>query len=212
VAISEPQRLPELLAGVTRIVFDLDGTLYDTRDFERPALESVVGWLRARSGRPLPGLLSSLCERRESDRHRPGLFDELLLAHGLPAEWGSECARIFRAHPGAELANANSLRACLEHLRSEQCRLALVSNGRAEVQKRKLAQLGMLDLFDICVYCDPDRVEELKPARWGWIQLEQWRGSAPAAYVGDDPVDLQFAAAGAARFVHFRFRSSRYDH
>lgn len=36
--IADPARLLRELDGAAKIVFDLDGTLYDTRDFERPAL------------------------------------------------------------------------------------------------------------------------------------------------------------------------------
>ena len=43
------ERLTLALGDVQRIAFDLDGTLYDTRDFERPALASVAHWLRETS-------------------------------------------------------------------------------------------------------------------------------------------------------------------
>lgn len=203
---TSPEDLLAKVSGATRIVFDLDGTLYDTRDFERPALASVVDWLRSRSGQPLHGLLHTLWTRREADRHRTGLFDDLLAEYGLPVSWGSECARRFHEYPGAELQRAESLKEKLEALCAENRRLALVSNGYAELQQRKLAQLQLGSMFDICVFCDPRRPDRLKPSAWAWAELAHWRSSMPTMYVGDDPVDSEFATTGGARFVRFCFR------
>jgi FMN phosphatase YigB (HAD superfamily) len=97
-AFSRPADLLAALQPYPRVVFDLDGTIYDARDFERPALAAVAAWLRDRSGRELPGIEDALWSRRERDRHAPGLFDEQLVLHGLPAEWGAGCRERFHAH------------------------------------------------------------------------------------------------------------------
>lgn len=206
------ERLSDELSGDSKLVFDLDGTLYDTRDFERPALASVVRWVRERSGRELPGAEQDLWHRRESDRHRPGLFDDFLRAQGLPAEWGRECAQRFHDYPGDELSASENLRPLLQRLRERGRSLALVTNGRMQLQERKLRLLGLIESFDALVYCDPRRPEELKPSTWAWNRLATWRAGAPATYVGDDPVDAAFATAGGASFVKFCFRSSAHDH
>ena len=209
--VATPEDLCAQLAGASRVVFDLDGTLYDTRDFERPALAAVADWLRERSAQPLPGLTQALWSRRESDRHRRGLFDELLSQHGLPVSWGAECVRRFHDYPGFELRQADSLKPHLEKWRSDGCRLALVSNGYAALQERKLAMLGLGGAFDVCIYCDPRVASQLKPSVWAWQELAGWRAALPTVYVGDDPVDAEFAQAGGARFVEFWFRSGSYD-
>jgi len=102
-------QLLDQLHEFRRIVFDLDGTLYDTRDFEHPALAAVVVWLSRRTAKPLDGLLAALLARRDADRHKPGLFDELLPQHGLPAAWGAECAARFHSYAGTELGGARNL-------------------------------------------------------------------------------------------------------
>lgn len=209
--LTEPAQLLAGLHGAARIVFDLDGTLYDTRDFERPALSSVVDWLCVESGRPLHGLSRALWLRRESDRHRAGLFDDLLAEYGLPVSWGAECARRFHDYPGVELERADSLKEQLDALRSDNCRLALVTNGYAQLQKRKLIMLGLVDIFDVCVYCDPRNPDQLKPSTWAWTRLTAWRSTLPTVYVGDDPVDSDFALAGGIRFIPFCFRSRAHE-
>lgn len=205
--LTQPEELARALTGESRIVFDLDGTLYDPRDFERPALAAVVAWLRDASGRALSGATEALWSRRERDRHRHGLFDEWLEKEGLPASWGEECRQRFHAHAGEELGTSVSLKPLLRSLRHDGNKLALVSNGYPEVQQRKLTRLGVTDLFDACVICDPAMPERLKPSTWAWTELSDWRGASVAVYVGDDPVDAEFAAAGAMRFVPFRFRN-----
>jgi FMN phosphatase YigB (HAD superfamily) len=205
-----PAQLVRRLGTCSHVAFDLDGTLYDARDFERPALDAVVAWLRERSGQALEGLEAALHTCRELDRHRPGLFDEALRDCRLPASWGAECAERFRAYPGTELVCAPSLHGELLDLRSRGCHLALVTNGREELQQRKVRRLGLETLFDALVYCDPKDAAHLKPASWAWRQLRPWRGAATVSYVGDDPIDAQFAAAGAANFIGFTFRNSRY--
>jgi phosphoglycolate phosphatase-like HAD superfamily hydrolase len=198
------------LCGVSHVVFDLDGTLYDTRDFEGPAIAAVVNWLRECTDKPLDGLQQALQARRVADRHRAGLFDDLLPVYGLPAALGAECAARFHSYPGAELSSARSLRDELNALRSGGRRLALVTNGRAILQQRKLRLLGLETMFDFCIYCDPAEPDQLKPSAWGWNQLRSWRGASPTAYVGDDPVDAQFADVGRAQFVSFAFKDPRY--
>jgi len=205
-----PDRLRVDLEGAVRVVFDLDGTLYDTRDFERPALAAVVKWLRQHSGRPLDGLLEALWLRRETDRHRPGLFDELLAQYGLPVSLGSECALLFHDYPGNELAHSSSLKEQLNGLRAAGTRLALVTNGRPVLQRRKLHWLGLEEMFDSCVCCDPGIPQQLKPSSWAWSQLATWRSGLLTTYVGDDPVDAEFAHQGQARFIGFAFRSPSY--
>jgi FMN phosphatase YigB (HAD superfamily) len=208
--VESHEQLLTQLQGLARVVFDLDGTLYDTRDFEYPALDAIVEWLRQRSAMPLAGLPAALKARRHADRHRPRLFDDLLPTVGLPAEWGAECAARFRSYPATELARAQNLGGALRALRLRGCLLALVTNGRPDLQQRKLQQLGLEGIFDACIYCDPSCPDQLKPAPWAWQQLQRWREGLPSGYVGDDPVDAAFAAAGDARYFEFVFRSSNY--
>ncbi len=208
---SSIEQLTHALGDAHRIAFDLDGTLYDTRDFERPALAAVAEWLRAKSGRPLAGLEQDLWDRRETERHRPGLFDDFLSKYELPVAWGGECLRRFHEHPGHELKYADSLMGYLLDLRSRGRRLALISNGPDVLQRRKTDSLGLAGIFDICIYCDPGFPERQKPAPWAWSQLVGWRGALRTMYVGDDPIDDQFAESGGAGFVPYRFRSSKYE-
>ena len=148
---------------------------------------------------------------READRHGRSLFDDFPPAHGLPPEWARERARLFRDYDGAALARSESRAGPqLLGLRESGSALALVSNGRAEVQMRKLRMLRVADLFEKVVFCEPEQPWQLKPSVWAWQELAQWRAGRRCSYVGDDPVDLEFAAAAGVPFHRFSFRSSSY--
>lgn len=198
------------LCRYPRVVCDLDGTLYDVRDFERPALSAVAAMLRTRSGLDLSGIETAMWTMRETDRHGSRLFDNTLAAYGLPVEWVKSCIDCLRGHGVEGLRNVPSLGPILSRLRDHGHRLALVSNGRPELQARKLAALGLAELFDHCIYCHPDRSEELKPNPWAWQALENWRSEEETVYVGDDAVDEAFARNGIADYLHFSFRNPVY--
>jgi FMN phosphatase YigB (HAD superfamily) len=206
----DPAQLVSLLAPFPCVVFDLDGTVYDVRDFERPALRGIAEWLRGHSGMELAHAEQELWRVREADRHGRSLFDDFLRSHGLPPEWAPECVRLFRDYDGAALAQSESLRPQLLGLRESGSALALVSNGRSEIQMRKLRMLRVADLFEKVVFCEPERPWRLKPSVWAWQELAPWRAGRRCSYVGDDPVDLEFAAAAAVPFHCFRFRSPSY--
>jgi phosphoglycolate phosphatase-like HAD superfamily hydrolase len=203
--------LTRALDDADRIAFDLDGTLYDARDFERPALAAVAQWLRTRSGQPLSGLTEELWARRETQRHRIGLFDDLLVKCDLPVSWGADCLRRFHEYPTRELAAAESLKNLLLKLRASNRDLALVSNGAECLQQRKCESLGLTGIFHIYVYCGPDFPERQKPSPWAWSQLAGWRDQPSTIFVGDDQVDEQFARSGNVAFVPFRFKSPKYE-
>ncbi len=201
----EPAALLATLAGRSHVVLDMDGTLYDERDWIVPALDAVVAALRARSGLPLPGLTARLWRRRRANRHAHDLFDRALTDEALPVAWARDCVSIFRSQPPTLLAHAPSLAPVLRALRDGGTRLALVSNGDPDRQAAKLAALGVAELFDAVVFCDPRADGHLKPSPWAWTRMPQFHAAPDVVHVGDDPVDEGFAAAGGAAFVGFAF-------
>ncbi len=200
------------LYSYPRVAFDLDGTLYDARDFERAALTSVSDWLQKKSGRNLDTLQDILIERRENNRKDRRLFDNVLIEFGLPIAWKYECINHFLCYEGDELARSESLKSELLELRKAGCRIALVSNGHALTQIKKIQKLNLDNVFDQCVFCDPKMAYQLKPSSWAWSQLAAWRGNNKCIFIGDDPVDEEFAKSGNSDFISFSFKSSKYDH
>ena len=199
------------LSNYPRVVFDLDGTLYDVRDYERPALNEIAKMLRNKSGLPLDGLEMIFWKNRESDRHNRKLFDSVLFKYKLPKHWIHDCIECWRNSSVEPLRTCPSLVNILLELRAIGIELSLVSNGDPLIQDKKIQALGMGNLFYKKIYCDPRIQECLKPEVWGWSMLEEWRMRYPTVYIGDDPIDEKFAFAGNADFISFTFKNESYE-
>lgn len=161
------------------VVFDLDDTLY-------PEAAYAEGGFRA-VGRLLgePGLAGELAESMRAGSPAP--LDEALGRRGLLARKG-ECLAAYRSHE-PEIAPYAGARELLGSLRAAGVRVGIVTDGRPEGQRAKLAALGLEGLVDDVVVTDElggprfrkpcDIAFRVLQRRWG-VPFERM------AYVGDN--------------------------
>lgn len=175
-------------------LFDLDNTLIDRRG-------GLEDWARgfARSRRLPGGAQSIICERLR-DRAYPADFAYLREALGLSddpgdlwREYVDGIARSVRCLPG--------VREGLEALRGGGWTLGIATNGAGDIQRAKLAALGLTTYFDgICV---SEEVGARKPARQHFdaaAALCGLRLSVDGWMVGDNPeTDIEGARAVGLR-------------
>lgn len=141
------------------IVFDMDDTLYDERQYVLSGFHAVARWAEAELGLPAAASYAELAGLY-AQGVRGSTFDQWLTAHGLPTiELTPRLVAVYREHeptlrPFPEVADL------LAQLRYDH-RLGLVSDGYLEVQRRKLAALGLAPLLDAVVFSD-----ELGRASW----------------------------------------------
>lgn len=180
---------------IAAVVFDFDGTLFDTSDaiYEsfngalaaagRPPMP--VAEIRAMIGRPLiemfavedPGATPPQIERRIEDYR--AIF--------LPV-----CVQRTRPLPGAVQ--------CLEQLRG-RCRLAIATNRKTDGARCILDGFGLGGIFDVVVGIEDVRRTKPDPEA---VQLALTRLAARAAdavYVGDTPEDMRAARAAEVRAI-----------
>ncbi|MGW0597295.1 HAD family hydrolase [Streptomyces sp. NPDC002776] len=175
-------------------LFDLDNTLVDRRG----GLEDWVrGFVRARR---LPGEAQSIICERLRERAYPADFVHLREALGLSddpgdlwREYVDGIARSVRCFPG--------VREGLEALRGEGWTLGIATNGAGDIQRAKLAALGLASHFDgICV---SEEIGARKPAREHFeaaVALCGLRLSVGGWMVGDNPeTDIEGARATGLR-------------
>lgn len=182
------------------IVFDLDGTLVDSRQdlagsvqaaFEaaglpRPAYDDVV----ASVGHGAHALLEVLLDRAGIVAPDAALIESIV--------------ERFRAHYLEHLLDHTALfpgmEAVLDTL-GGRARLAVLTNKPGEMARRIVEGLGLGGRFAWVL--GPDDVDALKPdpkgLRWVLARLEV----APerATYVGDMPIDVEVARAAGTRAV-----------
>ena len=185
------------------IVLDVDDTLYLEVDFVRSGFRAAGAWLKAEHG--VDGLLETAWDLfRTADRTR--VFNLALekLCPDAEADRIKALIEIYRSHrPDIELAP--DARRLIETFRDE--RLAVITDGFAETQLRKVEALGLPE------YCDP----VVRTGVWGrdfWkphprafrlIQRHYGVEGRDCVYIGDNPAkDFIGARALGWRTVRLR--------
>ena len=189
------------LRGMARlVVFDLDGTLIDSR---RDLADATNVLLEEFGARPLPidavgamvGEGAAVLVRRalsasQLDPETPGalvrfleLYDERLLVHTRP-------------YPG--------MRDALAALKASS-RLAVLTNKPARATGRILDALELASYFDQVIGGDSPHGRKPDPA--GLLQLIHDAGTAPAStvLVGDSPIDRETAWRASTRICLVRY-------
>ena len=148
------------------VLFDLDGTLYPEEQFVRGAYDDVASFVATRSSVAPERLANEMYERwLEKGSRYPYIFLEALDRQGLSRGLISEMVSIFNGHvpcispyPGADLL--------LETL-AEDYKLAIVTDGHADRQRRKIAALGIAERFRVIVFTANGTP---KPDPWGYVE------------------------------------------
>ena len=163
-----------LLEGIDAAVFDLDDTLYPEKDYVRSGFEAAASLFPDR-----PDAAERLWEAFESGRPAfDAVFGEARAAEAL---------RVYRAHtPNIRLYPG--VREMLSRLHSRK-KLGLITDGRPEGQRAKIAALGIGELFDAIIITDElGGPEHRKPSPEAF-EIMSRRLSVPfgrMAYIGDN--------------------------
>ena len=177
-----------MAAELQAAIFDVDGTLLDTREFLMQAFEYTL----ATHGCEVPG-------RDVIAKHIGRALVECYaaLAPGLPYEPLKDTHSDFQHGSLALVARYDGLVEMLEALRQGNVRLGVFSSRYGNLIP-SLEQAGVRDMFDVVV--DGKQVSRHKPDPEG-VLLALGHLSVPpdqAAMIGDAPVDI---AAGKAAGV-----------
>lgn len=190
------------------IIFDLDDTLYPERAYVFSGFQAVAVWAEEHLGIPVAQGLAELRELFESGV-RQYIFNRWLESHGLqPDHWVAQMVRVYREHQ-PHIAPYPEVPGLLHRLRLRY-HLGLISDGYADVQKRKLASLRLLDFFDILVFTFEWGPEAWKPSSRPFEIVLEELGiiGSEAVYVADNPTK---DFLGARRTGMWTVRVSRPD-
>lgn len=187
------------------VIFDLDDTLYPERAYVASGLRAVARSAHGRLGVPVEQAFCELA-RLFDEGTRGNLFDRWLASRGLAdGDLVERMVEAYRSHQPEirPFSGVPELLAMLRHT----FRLGLVSDGYFEVQKRKLAALGLEDCFDAVVFSDALGRDAWKPdPRPFQAVLEKLSVTAgEAVYVADNPAK-DFRGARGAGMASIRLR------
>jgi putative hydrolase of the HAD superfamily len=166
------------------IIFDLDDTLYPLRRFVQSGLSAVADVVACEVSVPRDELIAIL---RDARRCAPGRELQCLCSHfGLPASDVERFVNIVRAHwPDIRLPR-ETVRVLAEL--QPGWRIGVLTNGRADTQRRKVAALGLTDFVDAVIFAAECGDGRGKPDRAPFVAiLEALDVPADrAVFVGDD--------------------------
>jgi len=169
------------------IIFDLDDTLYPERAYVLSGFRAVAAWAEKHLGIPQHHSFDEL-RRLFEDGVRGDTFNRWLESHGLkPDDLVPQMVQVYQEHD-PHIAPYPEVPELLQRLR-QRYRLGLVSDGYAEVQRRKLAALGLTPCFDALVFSDEWGREAWKPSSRPFEIVLKRLGvtGSEAVYVADNP-------------------------
>jgi putative hydrolase of the HAD superfamily len=187
------------------ILFDLDETLIDrTRSIAHYAerfQRDFTDCLAPLSASTLAAAIFAADGR--GYRPRAELCEELVRT--LPWQTPPEAAVLqthwLRWFPSLAVARVG-LAETLSALRAQGIRLGIVTNGRAQGQRTKIAQLGIRPYLSAVIISEAVQIEKPDPRIFARALAEVGCQASQARFVGDHPVnDVLGAAAAGLRLI-----------
>jgi len=184
--------LPDLKA----VIFDLDDTLYPEHAYVRSGFRAVADWCEIHLGLSSKGafeVLDDLFLRGV----RGDTFDLLLERFAKPAHHVADMVRVYRDHTPS-IETYPGVPSFLSQVGSRY-RTGLITDGYAEVQRKKLTALALAPFFDAVVFSDDLGRSFWKPAPEPFRRALSLLGVEPAeaVYIGDNPAKDFVGARGA---------------
>ena len=184
------------------VCFDLDGTLFDDRQYIEAGLRSAAAELERITGVALESeILHAYFDRGITE----GTFDAVLEEHDLSQELVPQLVDAYHDHD-AELTPYPGVVDTLETL-DETYELGLITGGRNG--REKLDRLGLAEYFEAVVVTDDRPYSKYDPDPFEAVCEAFGVATAEAAYVGDRP-SLDFPQANRLGMYTVRVETGRY--
>lgn len=190
-------------------LFDLDGTLVDSA----PDLAKAVDAMLTQLGKPPAGLENvrhwvgngaPVLVRRalagKSDWQPPAPGDDAIFQDALSIFY-----QAYEQHNGRHAVVFEGVVECLEHLKAQGCRMAVVTNKPQQFVAPLLDQLGLASYFELSLGGDalPVKKPDPAPLLQAMTQLGGTRGTT--VMVGDSAADVDAARAADIPCVAVRY-------
>ncbi|MEP7118682.1 MAG: HAD family hydrolase [Acidobacteriota bacterium] len=174
------------------LLFDLDDTLYPLQQFLMSGFRAVAAHVHVTWGHDPSRALDLLIAAYGTDRGHE--VDVLTDRMALPAGAAATLIGVIHTHPPA-IGLSRPVLALLAALRQDW-RVGVVTNGRADIQARKVEALGLRSLVDTVVLASEHGTGLGKPEPAPFLAACRALGVTPAqtVFVGDD---LRCDIAGA---------------
>lgn len=174
---------------IKAILFDLDGTLYDSTSYFSSAFKQVASYLSSCFSLSEDLILNTLW----NIFHRKGslysrLFDETLITLSLQPDSNlvKELVELFHKAPICSIVLYEDVQEVLPRL-TRRYKIGLITNGNVKMQQRKVAALGLDKLMTIIVYADNIKSPKPEPNAYTYALNVLNVNPQESLYVGDNP-------------------------
>mgnify|MGYP002084963818 FL=1 len=166
--------LPERCA----VVFDLDDTLYQERDYVESGFRAVAEYIHAHTGCEIYEQMLTLLKQGELD-----VFGMIITKTQCPLDKAA-LIQTYRDHQPALTLSAEVAQ-LLGKLLESGCQLGIITDGRSLTQRNKIRALGLEKWINEIVISEELGAE--KPSPVGFLQMQNRFASCQMVYVGDNP-------------------------
>lgn len=170
--------------AIQAVCFDLDGTLYDDRQYIRAGLESAADLLAERTGAELHDKIINLYFK---EGIRGETFDRIIEQYDLPSELLPDLVESYHDND-ADLQPYQEVPSVLDHLSGEY-ELGLITGGKNG--HNKIARLGISRYFDKILVTPEFGTSKHQPEPFKYVLDTLSVAPAEAVYIGDNP-ELDF--------------------
>jgi len=167
-------------SSVRAVCFDLDGTLFDDRQYARAGLVSAAAELRRRAG---VDLTAEFLQAYFRDSHREATFDVVLSAAGLADDYVPALVTAYHDNDAALVPYPDAAET-LERLGSDY-RIGVITGGTNG--REKLSRLGLDGYVDECIVTAEREDSKRSPEPFAEMAERFGVANESIAFVGDRP-------------------------
>ncbi len=168
------------------VIFDLDDTLYPERDYLKSGCLAIARYLASDDG----ALYEEYCGVFDAliGESHVGVFDRFCERYADKNFDKPKLLDVYRAHDPI-ITLFKDVEPCLKELKARGIKLALLTDGRSEGQRKKISALGLADLFDKIVVTSELGAGYEKPDERAYDSITEYFGVKPSEVVavGDNP-------------------------
>lgn len=181
VEIYKIMELLNYIEGLKAIIFDLDDTLYNEKEYVKSGYKAV--------GEYLIQVNDAFDKLWEAFMQKKPAIDEVLLSERIYSEELKEnCLHIYRTNVPQIHLN-EGVYEVIEYLRSKKIKIGIITDGRPEGQRAKIMALSLEKYFDEIIITDElGGVQYRKPNEKAFALMKERLGVeyAEMSYVGDN--------------------------
>lgn len=170
---------------IKAILFDLDDTLYNERDFVFSGFLEVATYLGHKYDFSIDKLYSDIIDIFQKDG-RGRVFNILCEKHGFDEDI-NRLVEIYR-DTEPQISLYEDAAAILKKLYNKY-KLGIITDGKSSVQWNKIRALGLEEYMDRIIVTDDYGPEFWKPSEKPFLEMINYFGGEPDEfmYIGDNP-------------------------